>query len=126
MMRKWPPPTLYMRSCKTARITKIFFRWDGLKAASKERKDLLEETQSRLRGINDLYLSFAKKASAFNSWFENVEEDMSDPVRCHSVVEIQVDKKCFLFYSFHLGARVLKQVDNYIPYIKYFLSIVFP
>jgi len=62
-----------------------------LKEASKQRKQTLEETQSRLRGINDLYLAFAKKASAFNSWFENVEEDLSDPVRCHSVVEIEVN-----------------------------------
>ena len=31
---------------------------------------------------------FAKKASAFNSWFENAEEDMTDPVRCNSLEEI--------------------------------------
>lgn len=38
--------------------------------------------------IEELYLSFAKKASAFNSWFENAEEDLTDPVRCNSLDEI--------------------------------------
>ena len=40
--------------------------------------------------MEDLYLTFAKKASAFNSWFENAEEDLTDPVRCNSVEEIMV------------------------------------
>jgi spectrin alpha len=31
---------------------------------------------------------FAKKASTFNSWFENAEEDLTDPVRCNSIDEI--------------------------------------
>lgn len=28
------------------------------------------------------------QASAFNSWFENAEEDLTDPVRCNSLEEI--------------------------------------
>ena len=40
--------------------------------------------------VEDLFLLFAKKASAFNSWFENAEEDLTDPVRCNSVEEIRV------------------------------------
>jgi len=36
-----------------------------------------------------LYLTFAKKASAFNSWFENAEGDLTDPVRCNSLEEIR-------------------------------------
>ena len=42
------------------------------------------------REVEDLYLMFAKKASTFNSWFENAEEDLTDPVRCNSVEEIRV------------------------------------
>lgn len=38
--------------------------------------------------VEDLFLTFAKKASAFNSWFENAEEDLTDPVRCNSLEEI--------------------------------------
>lgn len=43
-----------------------------------------------LSKVEDLFLLFAKKASAFNSWFENAEEDLTDPVRCNSVEEIRV------------------------------------
>lgn len=39
--------------------------------------------------VEDLFLTFAKKASAFNSWFENAEEDLTDPVRCNSLEEIR-------------------------------------
>ena len=41
--------------------------------------------------VEDLFLLFAKKASEFNSWFENAEEDLTDPVRCNSVEQIKVD-----------------------------------
>lgn len=36
-----------------------------------------------------MYLQFAKKASAFNSWLEDAEEDLTDPVRCTSLDEIK-------------------------------------
>lgn len=39
--------------------------------------------------MEELYLQFAKKASAFNSWLEDAEEDMTDPVRCSSLDEIK-------------------------------------
>ena len=44
---------------------------------------------SRPGQVEDLFLTFAKKASAFNSWFENAEEDLTDPVRCNSLEEIR-------------------------------------
>lgn len=47
------------------------------------------QVQEQFRQIEELYLTFAKKASAFNSWFENAEEDMTDPVRCNSIEEIK-------------------------------------
>ncbi|XP_076800089.1 spectrin alpha chain, non-erythrocytic 1-like isoform X2 [Clavelina lepadiformis] len=71
------------------RHSTLMERWNALKSASKVQRERLEKTQQRLKGVNDLYLLFAKKASAFNSWFENVEEDLSDPVQCHSIMEIQ-------------------------------------
>ena len=91
-------------------LTNVCIRWEGLKAASKHNKETLEATQARLRGINDLYLLFAKKASAFNSWFENVEEDMSDPVRCHSVVEIQVGQKIKSLLSRDITSKLVTSV----------------
>ena len=47
--------------------------------------------------VEELFLNFAKKASAFNSWFENVEEDLTDSVRCNSVEEIKVSADELLF-----------------------------
>ena len=67
-----------------------FYRWQKLLADSEERKQTLLRLQEQYRNIEDLYLAFAKKASAFNSWFENAEEDLTDPVRCNSVEEIKV------------------------------------
>merc|ERR1712228_528860 len=56
---------------------------------SNQRKTRLLQVQEQFRQIEELFLTFAKKASAFNSWFENAEEDMTDPVRCNSVEEIR-------------------------------------
>nr|CAB3266545.1 spectrin alpha chain, non-erythrocytic 1 [Phallusia mammillata] len=72
-----------------ARHKLLMERREDLKKAATARRKELERNQNHLRGINDLCLLFAKKASAFNSWFENVEEDLTDPVRCHSVAEIK-------------------------------------
>jgi len=56
---------------------------------SENRKQRLILMQEQFRQIEELYLTFAKKASAFNSWFENAEEDLTDPVRCNSLEEIR-------------------------------------
>ena len=50
----------------------------------RQRAEILA-VQIQFRQIEELYLTLAKKASAFNSWFENLEEDMTDPVRCNSI-----------------------------------------
>ena len=65
-------------------------RWQRLLADADARKQRLLRLQDQYRQVEDLYLTFAKKASAFNSWFENAEEDLTDPVRCNSVEEILV------------------------------------
>ena len=46
--------------------------------------------------MEELFLQFAKKASAFNSWLEDAEEDLTDSVRCNSLEEIKVgrDQAC--------------------------------
>lgn len=53
------------------------------------RRQKLIEAQKEFKKIEELYLNFAKKASAFNSWFENAEEDLTDPVKCNSLEEIR-------------------------------------
>ena len=47
--------------------------------------------------MEELFLTFAKKACTFNSWYENVEEDLTDSVRCNSVEEIKVVVEKFFF-----------------------------
>lgn len=71
------------------RYEDVLTRWQKLRAASEGRKMRLLAMQDQFRQIEDLYLTFAKKASAFNSWFENAEEDLTDPVRCNSIEEIK-------------------------------------
>ncbi|KAH8239266.1 hypothetical protein KR032_002631 [Drosophila birchii] len=67
----------------------VIARWQKLRDASETRKQRLLAMQEQFRQIEELYLTFAKKASAFNSWFENAEEDLTDPVRCNSIEEIR-------------------------------------
>lgn len=71
------------------RYNDVMDRWQKLLADSDSRKQRLLKLQDQYRQIEDLYLTFAKKASGFNSWFENAEEDLTDSVRCNSVEEIK-------------------------------------
>lgn len=59
---------------------------------SDARKQRLLRMQDQFKQIEELFLMFAKRASAFNSWFENAEEDLTDPVRCNSIEEIRALK----------------------------------
>ena len=74
----------------------FLFRWEKLLSDSNQRRQRLLRAQEQYREVEDLFLLFAKKASAFNSWFENAEEDLTDPVRCNSVEEIRVSHSPFL------------------------------
>ncbi|KAI4458396.1 troponin [Holotrichia oblita] len=67
----------------------VIGRWQKLLADSDARKQRLLKMQEQFRQIEELFLTFAKRASAFNSWFENAEEDLTDPVRCNSIEEIR-------------------------------------
>ncbi|XP_075434718.1 spectrin alpha chain, non-erythrocytic 1 isoform X8 [Ascaphus truei] len=71
------------------RHASLMKRWHQLLDNSAARKKKLLEAQEHYRKVEDLFLTFAKKASAFNSWFENAEEDLTDPVRCNSLEEIK-------------------------------------
>ncbi|KAF7280660.1 alpha spectrin isoform X1 [Rhynchophorus ferrugineus] len=67
----------------------VIARWQLLLANSDARKQRLLRMQEQFKEIEELFLMFAKRASAFNSWFENAEEDLTDPVRCNSIEEIR-------------------------------------
>ena len=70
-------------------ILEFAFRWHELQKRSNDRRDLLDKKLRHFQAVEDKFLLFAKKASSFNSWFENAEEDLSDPVKCNSIDEIK-------------------------------------
>lgn len=77
-----------MRSDAVAkRYDDVMKRWNDLRGASEARKASLNHTQDQFKQIEEHFLTFAKRASAFNSWFENAEEDLTEPVRCNSIEE---------------------------------------
>lgn len=89
----------------------MIYRWQKLLGDSNDRKQRLLRLQEQFKQIEELYLTFAKKASAFNSWFENAEEDLTDPVRCNSIEEIKALREA------HAQFQVLLQ-DNLIDNCK--------
>lgn len=90
-----------------------FFRWQKLLGDSDGRKQQLLRMQNQFRQIEELYLTFAKKASAFNSWFENAEEDLTDPVRCNSIEEIRALREAHA--QFQVNKSFVKKIvlDSY-------------
>merc|ERR1712020_272702 len=97
----------------------VIGRWNKLVSDSNQRKTRLLQVQEQFRQIEELFLTFAKKASAFNSWFENAEEDMSDPVRCNSIEEIKSLREAHAQFQASLTAansdfESLSQLDKQI------------
>lgn len=71
----------------SSRYDEVMKRWNDLRGASEARQASLNRMQEQFKQIEDHFLTFAKRASAFSSWFENAEEDLTDPVRCNSIEE---------------------------------------
>ncbi|CAF1062161.1 unnamed protein product, partial [Didymodactylos carnosus] len=71
------------------RYGQVIENWEKLFQMGTLRNEKLRKAEQRFRYIEELFLRFAKKASAFNSWFENAEEDLTDPVKCNSLEEIR-------------------------------------
>lgn len=71
------------------RLNFVLQRWEALKKGSSARRDQLKDLEKRYKHVEDLFLQFAKEASAFNSWYENAEEDLLDPVQCNSLEEVK-------------------------------------
>lgn len=77
----------------------VLTRWHNLLGASEARKQKLLKVKEKFEQIEELFLKFAKKASAFSSWFENAEEDLTDPVRCNSIEEIRALREAHLEFQ---------------------------
>eukprot|EP00049_Salpingoeca_infusionum_P019358 m.361515 g.361515 ORF g.361515 m.361515 type:complete len:2425 (-) comp19658_c0_seq1:287-7561(-) len=71
-----------------AREAAVVAKWNALLEQAETRMAQLERSLATFEEIDDLFLKFAQKASQFNSWFENAEEDLTDPVRVNSLDEI--------------------------------------
>ncbi|MFH4975655.1 hypothetical protein AB6A40_002364 [Gnathostoma spinigerum] len=98
------------------RHSNVIARWQQLLSNSEARRQKLLEMQDQYKQIEELYLTFAKKASAFNSWFENAEEDLTDPVRCNSLDEIIALREAHAEFQRSLSAaeeefRQLQKLD---------------
>ncbi|XP_066111276.1 spectrin alpha chain, erythrocytic 1 [Saccopteryx bilineata] len=73
--------------------------WEKLLEAAAAHREKLLQKQLPLQKAEELFMEFAQKASAFNHWCENAEEDLSEPVHCVSLNEIrqlQKDHETFL------------------------------
>ena len=68
----------------------VVCRWEKLHTDCENRKKRLERAQEQFEKVEDLFLQFAKRASSFQSWMEDAEEDLTDPVRCNSMEEVKV------------------------------------
>ncbi|CAI4227013.1 unnamed protein product [Auanema sp. JU1783] len=101
------------------RHSNVITRWQNLLANSEGRRQKLLKMQEQYKQIEELYLAFAKKASTFNSWFENAEEDLTDPVRCNSLEEIRALREAHAEFQRSLSSaeedfRQLQALDRQI------------
>ena len=63
----------------TDRWEQICAAWAKLEDAVKNRRDTLNNSSVQLEKLRNLCIEFSRLASAFNSWYENVEENLTDP-----------------------------------------------
>lgn len=99
------------------RYDRVLKRWNDLRGASEARKASLDRMQDQFKQIEEHFLTFAKRASAFNSWFENAEEDLTDPVRCNSIEEARALREAHTQFQESLAAAqgdfdYLKELDQ--------------
>ncbi|XP_062959972.1 spectrin alpha chain, erythrocytic 1 isoform X2 [Cynocephalus volans] len=80
--------------------------WEQLLEASAAHRQKLLEKQLPLQKAEELFMEFANKASAFNNWCENAEENLSGPVHSVSLNEIrQLQKDHEVFLASMAGAQ---------------------
>ncbi|KAL1769881.1 spectrin alpha chain, erythrocytic 1 [Sigmodon hispidus] len=84
----------------------LLSHWQQLREAAAVHREKLLEKQLPLQKEEELFMEFAHKASAFNNWCENAEEDLSEPVHCVSLNEIrQLQKEHEAFLASLAGAQ---------------------
>jgi spectrin alpha len=99
------------------RYDEVMKRWNDLRGASEAKKASLNRYQDQFKQIEEHFLTFAKRASAFNSWFENAEEDLTEPVRCNSIEEARALREAHTQFQESLASAqqdfdFLKELDR--------------
>ncbi|XP_063685310.1 spectrin alpha chain-like isoform X2 [Bolinopsis microptera] len=56
----------------------VLKRWNALFAESEARRKRLNTALAHFKEIEGIFQTFAEKASQFNGWYENAEEDLTD------------------------------------------------
>eukprot|EP00116_Pleurobrachia_bachei_P004605 sb/3464867/ len=69
------------------RHTDVMRRWDKLCAESEAKKKRLTTAHAHFLEIEKLFQGFAAKASQFNGWYENAEEDLTELIYTSSMEE---------------------------------------
>lgn len=103
---------------KVIEVWYVFFmkRWSQFLVNLVVCKKKFLEVQSYFCKVEDFFLIFVKKVFVFNSWFENVEEDLIDFVCCNFLEEIKVlcevyDVFCFFFSFVQVDFNQLVELD---------------
>jgi spectrin alpha len=71
------------------RYNDIMRRWEKLQKDSDNHNTRLQRGLEQFKKVEELFHQFSMKASSFNTSLSNIEEDLSDAVRCNSLDEIQ-------------------------------------
>ncbi|XP_053523981.1 spectrin alpha chain, erythrocytic 1 isoform X2 [Artibeus jamaicensis] len=87
--------------------------WEQLLEVSAAHRQKLLEKQLPIQKAEELFMEFAHKASAFNHWCENVEEDLSEPVHCVSLNEIHQLQKDHKEREQELQNEEARQIKNF-------------
>lgn len=103
-----------------ARGSQLLTNWKHLTSRSADRREKLLHSQVQLADLEDLFLAFARKASEFNSFFENSEEDLTDPVRVNSIDGIMSLKQSHRAFMSDLAAQreAFKEIESLNTRIK--------
>ena len=110
------------------RFSEMQKRWENLKNISNSWNDKLQRSLDKSNKVDELFLLYAKKASAYCSWFESSEEDLVEPVVCNSIVEIKIlqDNHEQFKSSFGWAQSELKQLLSLDRQIKSFTNFANP
>lgn len=72
-----------------ARRQDIQDRLDQLNTLADDRKSRIEAAIAEQKRLDDMRLEFAKQAAYFNTWMDNVMDDLHDTFSVHSVKEVE-------------------------------------